>query len=209
VRYIDGVDPVAVVVVGADPLARAGLAALLAGRSDVRVAGEAPPDGASGAAASLAASVLLWDLGAGGASAEGLGELPEVIPVVALAATGLDGAEALRAGARSALLRGTAADALAAALVAAARGLSVLDPGLAEAWLRPPGPAAPGEGLTAREREVLALLAEGLGNKAIATRLGVSEHTAKFHVNAILGKLGVESRSEAIVRAARMGLVTL
>jgi len=85
----------------------------------------------------------------------------------------------------------------------------VLDPDLAEAWLRPPGPAAAGEGLTAREREVLALLAEGLGNKAIAARLGVSEHTAKFHVNAILGKLGVESRAEAIVHAARAGLVTL
>jgi DNA-binding NarL/FixJ family response regulator len=56
---------------------------------------------------------------------------------------------------------------------------------------------------------VLALLAEGLATKAIAARLGVSEHTAKFPVNAILAKLGVESRAEAIVRAARLGLVVL
>jgi DNA-binding NarL/FixJ family response regulator len=211
---MDGMDPVAVVVVGADPLARAGLAALLAARTEVRVAGEVSPEGAASSVASLGAGVLLWDLGAeGGAGAEGPGEdlerVPEEVPVVALAATARDGAEALRAGARSVLLRGAPADVLAAALTAAARGLSVLDGELAAAWLRPPGPAAQGEGLTTREREVLALLAEGLGNKAIAARLGVSEHTAKFHVNAILGKLGVESRSEAIVRAARMGLVTL
>src|SRR5262249_21126846 len=100
-------------------------------------------------------------------------------------------------------------DAVAAALVAASRGLSVLDAALAEAFLRPPQGSAQAEPLTPREREVLALLAEGLANKAIAARLGISEHTAKFHVNAILGKLGVDSRAEAIVRALRMGLVVL
>jgi DNA-binding NarL/FixJ family response regulator len=56
---------------------------------------------------------------------------------------------------------------------------------------------------------VLALLAEALPNKAIAQRLGISERTAKFHVESILGKLGAESRSEAIVIAARRGMVTL
>ncbi|HZY06001.1 MAG TPA: response regulator transcription factor, partial [Anaeromyxobacteraceae bacterium] len=71
-----------------------------------------------------------------------------------------------------------------------------------------PAPALD-EPLTPRELEVLGLLAEGLPNKAIAARLGISEHTAKFHVNAILGKVGAESRSEAIVRAARLGLVVL
>jgi two-component system, NarL family, nitrate/nitrite response regulator NarL len=89
-----------------------------------------------------------------------------------------------------------------------ARGLSVLDGVLARQFVRPPA-AAPQEPLTPREREVLALLAEGLANKTIAARLGISEHTAKFHVNAILGKLGVESRAEAIVHAARAGLVVL
>jgi two-component system, NarL family, nitrate/nitrite response regulator NarL len=63
--------------------------------------------------------------------------------------------------------------------------------------------------LTPRELEVLRLLSEGLSNKLIAARLGVSEHTAKFHLNAILGKLGAQSRTEAIVQAARLGLVAL
>ena len=104
---------------------------------------------------------------------------------------------------------GAAPPALAAAAVAAAHGLATLDAALAEDWLRPPEAAGGAEGLTAREREVLGLLAEGLGNRAIAVRLGISEHTAKFHVNAILAKLGAESRSAAIVKAARLGLVAL
>jgi DNA-binding NarL/FixJ family response regulator len=97
---------------------------------------------------------------------------------------------------------------VAAALAAVARGLTVLDPAVAADWIRPPEDA-PGGGLTAREAEVLGLLAEGLSNKGIAARLGISEHTAKFHVNAILAKLGAESRSAAIVKAARLGLVAL
>ncbi len=66
-----------------------------------------------------------------------------------------------------------------------------------------------GTSLTPRELEVLALLAEGLPNKSIARRLDISEHTVKFHVNAVLAKLDVQSRTEAAVRAARMGLITL
>ncbi|HTN52694.1 MAG TPA: helix-turn-helix transcriptional regulator, partial [Anaeromyxobacter sp.] len=77
--------------------------------------------------------------------------------------------------------------------------------------LRPgPPPLSPlVEPLTPREAEVLSLLAEGLSNRAIAARLGISEHTAKFHVGAVLGKLGAESRSEAVSLAARLGLVVL
>jgi two-component system, NarL family, nitrate/nitrite response regulator NarL len=198
--------PVPVLVVGDDPLARAGLTALLAGRDDVAVVADVSPDDA--AAASAGAAVALWDLGLGGA-AEPVAQGASGLPVVALAPGDAAAAEALRAGAQAVVLRGAPADALGAALVAAARGLAVLDAALARAWLRTPDTAPAAEGLTAREREVLALLAEGLANKAIAARLGISEHTAKFHVNAILGKLGVESRAEAIVRAVRLGLVTL
>jgi DNA-binding NarL/FixJ family response regulator len=70
---------------------------------------------------------------------------------------------------------------------------------------------APGlaEELTPREREVLQLLAEGLANKAIAQQLTISEHTVKFHVNAIMSKLGAQSRTAAVVRATRLGLVVL
>jgi two-component system nitrate/nitrite response regulator NarL len=197
-------EPLPVLVVSSDPLARGGLAALVSRRSELVLAGEATPPEAGGAAARSAPAVLLWDLGAGGGDA--LRTAPA--PVLALAADEREAAEALRSGARGVLLRGAAPEAISAALLAAARGLTVLDGHLAGELVRPPA-AAPLEPLTPREREVLALLAEGLANKGIAARLGISEHTAKFHVNAILGKLGVESRAEAIVQAARMGLVVL
>ena len=63
--------------------------------------------------------------------------------------------------------------------------------------------------LTPRERQALALLAEGLPNKTIASRMGISEHTVKFHVNSILGKLGAQSRTEAVTKATRLGLILL
>src|SRR5437868_5421985 len=65
------------------------------------------------------------------------------------------------------------------------------------------------EPLTAREVQVLELLAEGLPNKAIAARLGISDQTVKFHVSAISGKLGAANRTDAVRRAARRGLITL
>jgi DNA-binding NarL/FixJ family response regulator len=206
------VDPLRVIVVGGDALARAGVAARLAGREDLRVAGDAPPAEAERAAAVHLPDAIVWDLGTGPAPDEGSRGTPlsaARAPVVALASDEAQGADAARSGARAVLFRTATADELAAAVAAAVRGLTVLERELAEAWLRPREAAPRGEGLTSREREVLALLAEGLGNKAIAARLGISEHTAKFHVNAILGKLGVESRAEAIVRAARLGLVVL
>jgi DNA-binding NarL/FixJ family response regulator len=65
------------------------------------------------------------------------------------------------------------------------------------------------EPLTAREVQVLELLAEGLPNKAIATRLGISDQTVKFHVSSISGKLGARNRTDAVRRAVRRGLITL
>ena len=65
------------------------------------------------------------------------------------------------------------------------------------------------EALTARELEVLELLAEGLSNRSTAERLGISEHTVKFHISAIYGKLGASSRAQAIRRAARRGLIAI
>jgi DNA-binding NarL/FixJ family response regulator len=65
------------------------------------------------------------------------------------------------------------------------------------------------EALTPRERDVLELLAEGLSNRAIAAKLDISEHTVKFHVSSIFGKLGAENRTAAVRRAVRLGLITL
>lgn len=107
----------------------------------------------------------------------------------------------------------------AAELITAVRtvhaGLSVLHPALAQGLFLPGvavRSAAAGEGveeLTARELEVLALLAEGIPNKTIARRLGISDHTVKFHVGALLGKLGASSRTEAVRTGLRRGLIAL
>ncbi len=106
---------------------------------------------------------------------------------------------------------------ISAAISATAAGLIALDSSLSE-WLAPsemlrqettPYPILPGEALTAREREVLQLLAQGLPNKIIAVRLHISLYTAKFHVASILAKLGAASRTEAVTLGARRGYVTL
>ena len=67
----------------------------------------------------------------------------------------------------------------------------------------------PGEALTVREREVLELLSRGLPNKLIARRLQISEHTVKFHVSSIYAKLGATSRTDAVSRGVRRGLITI
>jgi DNA-binding NarL/FixJ family response regulator len=96
------------------------------------------------------------------------------------------------------------------AVRAVAADLTVLDGAARDALVSRRAAAEPlVEPLTPREREVLALLAQGMANRAIGERLQISEHTAKFHVNAILGKLGAETRTEALVHAARLGLVLL
>lgn len=124
------------------------------------------------------------------------------------------------------LSRDAAVEEISAAVDAAANGLFVLDRQLARGLLEAarsgtagmPGAGrtdadvpldAAGEPLTARELEVLQLLAEGLPNKIIAARLHVSEHTAKFHVASIMTKLGAASRTEAVTLAARRGLLIL
>lgn len=67
----------------------------------------------------------------------------------------------------------------------------------------------PVESLTPREHEVLVLLADGVGNRELASRLGISEHTVKFHLSAIFGKLGATTRTDAVRRALRFGLIDL
>jgi DNA-binding NarL/FixJ family response regulator len=111
--------------------------------------------------------------------------------------------------------RDTPADELRTAVVAAAQGFTLVPAPLA-ARLLPARRAEPGEALaeqreplTPREREVLELLTQGLSNRQIAGRLGISEHTAKFHVASISGKLGASSRTEAVSLGVRRGLTTL
>jgi two-component system, NarL family, response regulator YdfI len=111
---------------------------------------------------------------------------------------------------RAVLPRDASAGELLAAIAAVGAGLVALHP---DALRRAPRPMRaepdPGQPLTVREVEVLGMLAEGLGNKAIASRLGISTHTAKFHVASILSKLSAGSRTEAVTIGMRRGLVAI
>jgi len=115
----------------------------------------------------------------------------------------------LRAGARGYLLKDTSRKALFEVIQAAARGEALLPPAVVQkvvAHLAEPEPAE-AQRLSVREREVLALLVQGLANKEIATRLYISERTVKAHVASIFNRLGVNSRTEAVAVALRSGLV--
>lgn len=121
--------------------------------------------------------------------------------------------EALRSGVRAIVPTDVERDVLLAAVKASAVGLMVVPSRFVQAAF--PSRKANAsrdelpESLTAREKEVLELLVEGLPNKIIAERLGISDHTAKFHVASILGKLGAGSRTEAVTLAIRQGIVML
>ncbi len=128
-----------------------------------------------------------------------------------------DGLDALHAGARGILPRLVERSEIVVAIKAVTNGLAVLPGELLAALLNggseadelPDSNDAVRAGLTPRELEVLAAMANGASNKAIARRLGISFHTAKFHVAAILAKLNADSRTEAVTRAAQLGLVML
>jgi DNA-binding NarL/FixJ family response regulator len=121
---------------------------------------------------------------------------------------------ALHAGARAVLPRDAQPAEVSAAIEAAAAGLTAFGPDELDLLL----PAANSfeiehepalEALSARETEVLALMAQGLANKNIADRLNISEHTVKFHVSSILSKLGASSRTEAVTKGLRDGLLVI
>ncbi len=213
--------PTRVLIVADDPLARAGLTTLLADLPDLLIAGRV--SGADDLAAAIEThrpDVLLYDMGwKPEAALARLTGAPQAVPILVLLDEKSDAGQAWRAGARGLLKREAPLSSIAAALIATAQTLVVLDPSFSAVLAAQPAePVAPQfpsdesplfEELTPRELEVLRLLAEGLPNKSIAQRLEISEHTVKFHVNALLGKLGVASRTEAVVRATRLGLIFL
>lgn len=195
-----------VIVVSDDPLVRSGLASLLQGQG-------IPSASASSltAAADAMADIAVWDLG------DAASDVPDRLEelqssrhtVIALLPDATNAATAYAAGARGLLLRDADGQALAGALAATRAGLVALDPIVAEALVPSREATLPALELTPRESEVLGHLSDGLSNKEIAGRMGISDHTVKFHVNAILQKLGASTRTEAVVSAARRGLITL
>jgi len=209
-----------VFIVAASSLARAGLENLLAAREVEVVGSNATIDTLADVLADAAPDVVL--INSSGEPNEPLLEsilasgLASDVNVVILGEgmTPAASTDALRAGVRAALPGDTSPEQLVAALQAVASGLIVLHPAninevlpAGSAATRAPGELA--ESLTRRELEVLQMLAGGLSNKEIAARLNISEHTAKFHVASILGKLGAGSRTEAVAIGIRRGLVLL
>ena len=218
-----------VLIVAVSPVVRAGLEAVLARGGSVAVVGAVAPGGAL--AEEIEARephVVVMDL-------EAAGDAPAPLASPAPVALTPDGAprapafvlladapsaawvgEVLRAGVRAVLPRAATPDEIAAAVDAAGAGLVAVPSEVAGALLaqaartasrRPP--SAPTQPLTRREVEVLGMLAEGLGNKIIAARLGISEHTVKAHVGAVFSKLGADTRAEAVAIGIRLGLIML
>jgi DNA-binding NarL/FixJ family response regulator len=209
-----------VYIIAASALARSGIENLVAGRgvSIVGSGGSLEAVGDQILVAEPDALVLHLADGTAESLVEGLAasHLANEVTVAALLDTTRPGltSELLRAGVRAILPTQITREQLLAGLNAAVSGLLVLDavkfpsllpePALTFAAL-----AEPTEPLTPREREVLQMLASGLANKEIAAKLSISDHTAKFHVASILGKLGAVSRTEAVAIGIRRGLVLL
>jgi two-component system, NarL family, response regulator YdfI len=205
-------DVVRVTIAASSDVACAQIETLLSAETDLCVV-------ASGAAAVLPdllrqakPDVLVLELGSD--TAEGLAQIAERVALPATVLLSSDGRRErhqLELGVRAVLSSHTSAARLAAAIRAVAAGLVVLDEHAA--GIGSPSEPEPREereridALTPRETEVLQLLAEGLPNKEIAGTLGISEHTVKFHLSAIFGKLGATSRTEAVTIGIRQGLV--
>ena len=206
-----------VLVVGESELERAGLEALLASRGHVAVGGGSPSLAHALRRLDESAPAVVLALLDRGAEVPRLTLPPDAAartPALAILGDALPrgwAIRAVRAGARAVLPRTASADAIVAAVEAAAAGLVVLPAdALAEApHATAAHAAAPPAALTAREAQILALLAEGLVNKEIAARLGISRHTVKTHLAALFHKLGVTTRAEAVAAGARAGVILL
>jgi NarL family two-component system response regulator LiaR len=210
-------DPIRLVIADDHVLVRQGIRAFLETHTDLAIVGEADDaDSAVKICAEQKPQVALGDMVMPGGGIAAVRDIRAASPgtqVVLL--TSFEDAQqilaAVQAGALSCLLKDVDADALADTVRKAARGEAVLHPRVAghlmQALRRG---AAPGtevlETLSQREREVLALMAEGMSNQLIGVRLGISEKTVKTHVSNVLSKLGVADRTQAAVYAWKSGL---
>jgi DNA-binding NarL/FixJ family response regulator len=206
-----------ILLVDDHPIVREGLAAILATQSDFAIVGEAAsgPEAIERARA-LAPDVMLLDLELPGL--DGVGVLralqSEGSAIAVIVFTVFDTDErivgAVHAGARGYILKGAPREEIFTAIRVVAAGGSLLEPLVATKLMhRLSGGAAELDAPTPREVEVLGLLALGMLNKEIADELGISERTVKFHVSALLSKLGAGNRTEAVRIAVQRGLVQM
>ena len=205
-----------VLLVDDHAVVRSGLSAFLMAYEDLELVGEASSgERAVQVCQRIQPDVVLMDLvmpGMDGATATGLirEKCPQIQVIALTSFKEHDLVEgALKAGAIGYLLKDISADELAAAIRSAASGKATLSSEAAQVLIQATRESAqkPGFDLTGREREVLALMVEGLNNNQIAGRLFVSVSTAKFHVSSILSKLGAASRTEAVAIALQNDLV--
>lgn len=208
--------PIRVMIVDDHAMVRRGLATFLKAFDDLSLAGEADCGESSiGLSAKILPDVILMDMvmpGMNGPAAiRAIREKLPQIRIIALTSfkEGELVKEALAAGAIGYLLKDVTADELADAIRAAHSGRAVLSPEATQSLVEVTNqPLPPTFDLTERERVVLGLMVEGLNNTQIAGQLVVSPSTVKTHVSAILSKLGVASRTEAVTLALRRGLIT-
>jgi len=196
---------ISVLIAAASAIGRAGLKAVVEETPDCAVAGSVSSGQLAEQAIELDPDVILWQLSPreeAGQTLEALGRRSVVLLTEAAAA------DLLGAGASGVLPPDASPEQVGAALHAAVAGLAVYVPDQAAAAVSATGMAAATR-LSSRETEVLRMIAQGLANKEIAYRLGLSEHTVKFHVSALLGKLGAASRAEAVGAGLRRGIILL
>jgi DNA-binding NarL/FixJ family response regulator len=207
-----------VLVVASSPAVRAGLTAMLSGQPGLTVLESGTTPGRAGSSLDLVeAEVMVMALEPGEDPPLPLRAPPDTaarLPAIVLLGDEPASAwatRALRNGALGVLPRTATADQIIAAVLAVAAGLTVREAGDAVGTLhtRAPLPSQSHPMLTGRELEIIGLLAEGLANKTIAARLGISEHTVKTHVTSVFAKLEVSTRAEAVANAIRLGLIML
>lgn len=191
-----------VVVAAQSAVARAGLRAIVEELPDFEVVEAISPAALAGRASRGDPGIVLWQLSPDEDATATLAAF-DGAPVLVLAQH--PSLDVIRAGAAGVLAVDATPEQIAAGLRAAALDVLVVAP---EA-LRPQAASAVPSTLTARETEVLRMIAAGLANKEIAHRLGISEHTVKFHVSSLLGKLRAGTRAEAIAMGIRQGMVLL
>jgi DNA-binding NarL/FixJ family response regulator len=192
---------ISVLTAASSAVGRAGLTSVVRELPGFVVAGSAGTGDVVDLALELNPDVVLWQISAD-EDPRSLCRL-EGYPTVLL--TSNSAYDLIRAGARGVLPPNASAEQIRIALEAAVAGLAVFSPDR----LSDPIPVAQPSNLTARETEILRLIAEGLANKEIAWKLGISEHTVKFHVSAVLGKLGAGSRAEAVGAGIKQGVIML